>query len=1066
MAESCGQTDHRQRVTLRLGTLSCGLLLVAAAGTPQEKRPPAFPSAAEVVTVDVVVTGKDGLPVPGLRAEDFVVTEDGVPQDISAFEAVDRPPSTPPPATPPAAAPPPAVPTPRSSSNREPARRPGNAFVVVFDELHLDPAEAQRARAAIRDFLETGVAPGDQVVLVGTGEGAHWTARMPWGHEVLLRGLDQLHGRLVNRTVRDRMADWEAMRIARFADPIVTDTVMRRFLETGALFQQSKIPRERPDPEEERQNRDNWRADVRAQASEVYARVSALNEQALSILEREVVPLAAARGRKAIVFASGGLVADPGLRGPQRVVRAARRANAAVYFLDARGLVGAPFELNAENPRRTLSRDLGSTMTTEAAERSEGSEGLAADTGGFSIKNDNDLARGLARIGREARRYYLVGYTPTNRRADGRFRTIRVKVAREGVTVRARRGYFAPGGEGEAVAPSERRERAMLEALYAPLDRDEVPLRTIADTVDEDPRGKATVQVTVEADIRALAFEEKGEAARDTLDLLLLVTGQGAGEPVQVGQQFQMSLAPETRACYERSWFPMTPRVELAPGLYEVRIVARDGNSGKVGSLTHDFEVPGGKGLHLSSLALGDSMREGPEEGARVVEITARRHFAPSGLLHCRFEVYGAARDPSTGSPDVTAGFSVRGSDGTFLLAAPETPLAADPSGAFVRSLELPLDGAPAGPYELIVVATDRVAKRAVEAREPFVVEEERELPAPDPLGLSCGTDANGLAARYRATVELYARGNVSGAIDELGRLPDAGVRAELARLRELAARAAGCAGCPDLEALSRTPLAAAAMLHTDAAWWATEGSPRRSRELERAIELLDLLRGLPGGPGFARRWFFASTLRGHQRMDWRTADQLATEGSRRFPDDPELLLAHGTLLETMGWRAAVDRKAGRPYLERAEYALARAEELSPGEETRLRLAHVRWRLGRTAAARASLEKLTVETGDGQRRYLAFLFLGGVLEEESRIDEAVQAYRRGLETRPDAQAIRVALAHCLVRQGQVGVARATLDEALERATIQDPFWTYPWGRSGEADEALAVLRTEAPTCCR
>jgi VWFA-related protein len=1058
--------DHRQRVTLRLEVLSCGLLLVAAAGASQEQPPPTFPSRTEVVTVDVVVTGKDGLPVPGLQAKDFTVTEDGVPQQIVTFEAVDLPLPTSPPAPPAGAAPPAAVPAPRSSSNREPARRPGNAFVIVFDELHLDPAEAQRARVAIRDFLQTGVAPGDLVALVGTREGARWTARMPWGREVLLRGLDQLQGRLVNRTVRDRMTDWEAMRIARFGDPIVTDTVMRRFLETGAIYQHTRGPGERPDPEEERTNRDNWRADVRAQASEVYARVSALNEQTLSVLEREVVPLAAARGRKAIVFASGGLVADPGLGGPQRVVRAARRANAAVYFLDARGLVGAPFELNADNPRRTFFQDLGSTMTSEAAERSEGSEGLAADTGGFSIKNGNDLADGLARIGREVRRYYLVGYTPTNGRVDGRFREIRVKVAREGVKVRARRGYFAPGGEEEAASPGERRNAAMLDALYSPVDRNEVPLRAIADVVDDALPAKATVQVTVEADIRALAFEDKGGAARDTLDLLLFVTPQGAGEPVQVGQKFQMSLAPETRACYEQSWFPMTPRVELAPGLYEARIVARDGNSGKVGSLTHDFEVPRGGGLRLSSLALGDRMREGPEEGARVVEITARRHFAPSGLLHCRFEVYGATRDPATGSPDVTAGFSLRGSDGSFLLAAPETPLPADPSGALVRRLELPLDGTPPGPYELIVVVTDRVARRAAEAREAFVVEEEGKLPPPDLLGLSCGTDARGLSARYRAIVDLYARGNVSGAVEQLGRLPDAGVRAELARLRELAARAAGCSGCPDVEALAREPLATAVMLHSDAGWWAAEGSPRRSRELEHAVELVDLLRGLPGGSDFARRWFVASTLRGHQRMDWRTADQLATQGSKRFPDDPELLVAHGTLLETVGWRAAADRKAGRPYLERAESALARAEELSPSEETRLRLAHVRWQLGRTAAARASLEKLAAETGNAQRRYLAFLFLGGVLEEEGRLEEAAKAYRQALEARPDAQAVRMALAHCLVGLEQVGVARATVDGALERATTRDPFWSYPWGRSGEADEALAALRTEAPRCCR
>ena len=483
-----------------------------------------------------------------------------------------------------------------------------------------------------------------------------------------------------------------------------------------------------------------------------------------------------------------------------------------------------------------------------------------------------------------------------------------------------------------------------------------------------------------------------------------------------------------------------------------------------MGSLTHDFEVPSGQGLRLSSLALSDRVREELPDGTWLPELTARRRFAAAGLLHGRFEVYGAVPDPATGSADVTAGFSVRRTDGTFLLAAAETPLRADANGVLARGLELPLAGAAPGPYELIAVVTDRVAGRSAQAREPFVVEDRGTLPAAV-LDLSCDAAARGVPARYWAIVDLYARGNVSGAVEQLGRLPGAGVREELERLRELAARAAGGGG-PDLEALARTPVAVAAMLHGDAAWWAPAGSPRRSREAERARDLVDVLRPLPGGSAFARRWFLASALRGHQRMDWRAADQIATEGLKRFPDDPELLLAHGTLLETVGWRAAGNGKAGRPYLERARSALARAEELSPSEETALRLAHVRWRLGETSAARADLERLVGETGDGRWRYLGLLFLGGALEEEGRLPEARQAYRRALESQTDAQTARMALAHCLVRLGQVGAARATVDDALGLARVQDPYWTYPWGRSGTADAALAALRLEAPACCR
>ncbi len=109
------------------------------------------------------------------------MTEDGVPQPITAFEAVHRP-------APGRAASPGrrrAPPEPRTSSNRETRAARGRHFVVVFDELHLGPAEAVRARKAVADFLETGVADGDRVALVGTAEGTRWTARMPEGRDTL-----------------------------------------------------------------------------------------------------------------------------------------------------------------------------------------------------------------------------------------------------------------------------------------------------------------------------------------------------------------------------------------------------------------------------------------------------------------------------------------------------------------------------------------------------------------------------------------------------------------------------------------------------------------------------------------------------------------------------------------------------------------------------------------------------------------------------------------------------------------------------------------------------------------
>jgi hypothetical protein len=295
-----------------------------------------------------------------------------------------------------------------------------------------------------------------------------------------------------------------------------------------------------------------------------------------------------------------------------------------------------------------------------------------------------------------------------------------LKVAREGVKVRARRGYYAPRASEEK--PPETRDAAMQRALDAPFDLPDVPLRALAQVFGEKEKGRVQVLLTSEVDVRGLAFTEAGKAARDTVEALILVARRDTGEYSRFDQQFELSLRPETRARYERTWFPITREVDLLPGPYQAKIVARDRNSGRVGSVTADFEVPEPSGLRLSSLTLSDRLREKAKDGIRAPELTARRSFAPSGVLHCRFEVYGAAKD-ATGRPRVTAGFSIRRRDGRFLAALPETPLLPGPDGALARTVGTAIAGAPPGQYEAIVVVTDTVAGQAAVAREPFVIE-------------------------------------------------------------------------------------------------------------------------------------------------------------------------------------------------------------------------------------------------------------------------------------------------------------------------------------------------------
>ena len=274
----------------RAAALALLAVLTAPASVSPQAAPqrPRFPTGTEIVTVDVVVTGKDGAPVTGLRPEDFTVSEDGVSQEIASFEAVHRP--APGPSV---AAREPARSELRSSSNRVvPGREPAS-FVIVFDELHLAPFEAARAREAVSAFLETGVADGDRVAIVGTAEGTRFTARMPQGREPLLQVLTRLQGKQVGESVRDFMTDYEAMRIDQDRDPIVTDQVMRRLLSTGEIHQVAGLPREPVDVSAELPG---WRNQTQARAAQVYARARVRLEQTLGIVERSLEALGETRG--------------------------------------------------------------------------------------------------------------------------------------------------------------------------------------------------------------------------------------------------------------------------------------------------------------------------------------------------------------------------------------------------------------------------------------------------------------------------------------------------------------------------------------------------------------------------------------------------------------------------------------------------------------------------------------------------------------------------------------------------------------------------------------------------
>ena len=689
-----------------------------AAQAPSGQR---FRSGIDLVTVDVVVLDRDGQPVPGLTRAEFTVLEDGRPQAITDFQSIELP-------LPDAArdleSPRPPAARRLSSNQLATNRLPGRSLVLVFDDLNLTRQQGAETKAAIRRFLATGVTSQDAVSLVTTSGGGWFHARTPAGLAQLTALLDRHEGKFVYDTSAERMTDFEAMRVHIFQDMIVAARIRRRFESYRvAGLEPTTVPNARDDMPTIGETPGNVgvvEPYIESRAAAAYSAAVARNRVVMRVLERAVEALGTMRGRKSVMLFSKGFIHDQETRGFRTVSEAARRANVAIYFIDARGLVATTSNFTASEGSPTDARDLGAVFADIALD-AEGAVSVAEDSGGFAIRDTNDLAAGLDRISRESRTYYLLGYAPENTRADGRFRRLEVKVSRKGLRVRARRGYFAP----DAAEP--RRDNVgdldpeVLQALDAPRDLADLPVRATALVFDRATDDAARVIVAADVDPGPFQLEPDADRFTGIVEYAIAATHLETGRVFRFEQTTELNLRPETRRRLEITWYTLARELTLPAGAYQARIVVRDRNSGRIGSVTHDFEVPPPGGFRVSSPILTDQLQSDPAGSAPRPVVVARRTFASGTTLFCQFHVYGATPDPR-GEASVSSDWVLRRADGSLVREMPPRPIAPAAGRGFVRLYGISLASLPPGDYELALGVRDALRGGRIEIREPFTV--------------------------------------------------------------------------------------------------------------------------------------------------------------------------------------------------------------------------------------------------------------------------------------------------------------------------------------------------------
>jgi hypothetical protein len=388
------------------------------------------------------------------------------------------------------------------------------------------------------------------------------------------------------------------------------------------------------------------------------------------------------------------------------VTETANHYNTTIYGVDPRGLAAFEFDLSRSNISLTSdSKILEGTLDTIRI--------LAAETDGRAIVNTNDLDAGMKQIMRDSSAYYLLGYTSTLAKADGRFHEIKVRVKRPGVQVRARRGYLAlTAAEAErALAPPKPGPpKVITEALGALA----VPARRglIRSWVGMSPGANGKTKITfvweptparpgVRTETPARVSLIAGSPSSD-----LYYRGQSAapGAPAAAGTTGAAATPPAGAAAVATAAAALAPsRVdfEVPPGPMELQITVEDTGKQVLDRETKKIIVPSlGVGLTMSTPEVFRARTQRELQtllsDANAVPLT-EREFRRTDRLVIRVGAQSAASQ----TPRISARMLNR--DGGEM-----TPLAAIPAGfGELTNINVPLAALPTGEYLIEIKATD-----------------------------------------------------------------------------------------------------------------------------------------------------------------------------------------------------------------------------------------------------------------------------------------------------------------------------------------------------------------------
>ena len=705
------------------------LLLVAVCPLANAQETEVVRTNVELVQTAVTVLDKNGKFVEGLQKEQFELMVDGKPRPVAFFERI-------------------AAGSPRESElartlgapadattkSVAPPRVPGRTILFFLDDLHLAPDSFVRTQMMLKHFLENEMTTRDTVAITTASGQVGFLEQFTNNRAVLDEAMSRLVPRPYNAEGYSaggsaKMTEFMALQLnTNKSDAKVFEAYIEECMKGSNMFRAAKqftLPLLRQACETE----------VKNSSRAVLIQAGQVTQNTYNSLASVMRSLMRAPGRKLAFFISDGFLLDSGPNAPNNrdkleyVIDAAQRAGVVVYTIHAKGLVDSGFMDPAY--KKPVDERIGLASVGELEANQDALNAIANDTGGRALRSTNFFDKWVSAVLDETSNYYIVAWRPEKEEEKiAKFRNVKISVVGQPeFTVRAPRGYV-DGPKPEATTTAKATDKP------APAKTPNTPESELRDALSDfypigslptqlsltylnTPANGLVVTSSIEISGKGVSYGDDGKqpATIKLAGVVLNDKGKIAGS-----FKNQLTIDPKSGASDAIFYNHHTP---LTPGIYQVRVAARDDRSGHVGSAIQWIAIPDltKNKLTLSSVLLGGQVLEDKsKENTPHVQLSVDHIFPRMSQLGYWVFVYNAKRD-AAGNPQLMVQTTVL-RDGQAVLSSPQRRLnsAGQDAERIPFGEELALKTLAPGKYELKVTVTDGVAGTSTSQLADFIV--------------------------------------------------------------------------------------------------------------------------------------------------------------------------------------------------------------------------------------------------------------------------------------------------------------------------------------------------------